>query len=125
MDDQLNSQQLNQNNPIDHESFSLPNQPKKSGWKIPLIIVGVVLVAALCFAGGIYLRSYFSPKPAQTPTTQIPAGFTFPTTNPPTEATTTTVTDSIDLIEKDLNVIDLKTFENDINNNLSDINKLL
>ncbi|MCR4275742.1 MAG: hypothetical protein NUV83_03290 [Candidatus Wolfebacteria bacterium] len=121
--DQINTQP-NQNNPIDHESFSLLNQPKKSSWKTPLIIIGIVLIVALFFVGGMFLRSYFSPKPAQAPITQIPAGFTFPTTNPPAAATTT-VADSIDLIEKDLNTIDLKTFETDINNDLGNISKSL
>ncbi len=121
--DQFNTQP-NQNNPTDQESFSLSNQPKKSGWKTTLIIAGVVLVVALFFAGGIFLRSYFSPKPVQAPTAQIPAGFTFPTANPPA-VQTSTIADSISAIENDLNAINLKDFEAQIISDLSNISKSL
>jgi len=120
--DNLNPQ--NQpNNPIDHESFSLPTQTKSSTRKKVLIIGGIILVIVLFFVGGMYLRSYFSPKPDQAPTAQVPAGFTFPTANPPAAPTSTA--DTIDSIEKDLNAIDLKTFETDINNDLDNISKSL
>ena len=122
--DQLNTQ-LNQNNPNDHESFSLPNQPKKSIWKTVLIVAGVVLVVILFFVGGIFLRSYFSPKPAQAPIAQVPAGFTFPTANPPAVQTSTVPVDSISALENDLNAIDLKDFETQINVDLSNISKSL
>jgi len=120
--DQLNTQP-NQNNPIDHESFSLPTKAQSSTKKKVLIIGGIILVIVIFFAGGMYLRSYFSPKPVQTPIAQVPAGFTFPTANPPAASTSTA--DTIDSIEKDLNAIDLKTFEADINNDLNNISKSL
>jgi len=78
------------------------------------------LIVALFFAGGMYLRSYFSPKPAQTPVAQVPAGFTFPTANPPVAPA-----DSISSIENDLNAIDLRAFEAQINSDLSNISKSL
>mgnify|MGYP001579863445 FL=1 len=123
--DQINLQQPNQNNPPDHESFSLPTKTQSSTKKKVLIIGGIILVIVIFFAGGMYLRSYFSPKPDQASVAQVPAGFTFPTVNPPAAPTSTAVADSIDSIEKDLNAIDLKTFEADINKDLGNISKSL
>ena len=114
------------NNPIDHESFTLPTQSKRTTRGKILIGGLIVLLVGIFFIGGMYLRSRFIEEKfetGQTPQAQVPAGFTFPTVNPP--ATPTSTANTIDSIEKDLNAIDLKTFEAEINNDLDNISKSL